>query len=151
VRNSWEHSYIYTWYKHVGNSDHHDLHAAVIVKGTGGNGFWRRPESEEDTIYPWPNHFHFLISAVSDNLCTWNTAWFQKGKALFTFICGRLLCTYRAFTRMRREGTVRRRQTEGVKLQKALCQRGFSPQRSFDYTLFKIDVILYYNLLYYNV
>jgi hypothetical protein len=38
--------------KYVGNSDHHDVHAALIAKGTGGNSFRQRPESEKDAMYP---------------------------------------------------------------------------------------------------
>jgi hypothetical protein len=42
----------------------------LIMKGTGGYIFRQRPQSEKETMLPWSVHFQFLISVVSDNLCT---------------------------------------------------------------------------------
>jgi hypothetical protein len=46
---------------------------------------------------------------------------FKRVKHFSRFICWRILCTHRVFTRMRRKGTVRRRQTAGV--QSYICQQ----------------------------
>ena len=78
---------------------------------------------------------------------------FKRVKHFTRFMCGRILCTQRVFTRMSRERTVRRRQTAGV--QSYGCQQvaqsalptWFFSQRSFDYTRFKIN-ILYYVIIY---